>query len=352
MRLHARYCFYLFARTNGFLVIYSSNMNYEHCSRPKAWERAADAEQLLRPCVLCPHACAVDRTTGHTGVCGAGYPARVFLTSIDWTGEEPLTPGFVVHLSGCNLKCGFCITGETSQNPLAGMPLDIHEIQRLVCATAPRVKSIVIEGGEPSVNLPDALRIASIIPTDKVLVWKTNAWCSPDVVAALDGIPDIYLADLKFGNDACASRLAGIEHYVDTVMANLILAQKQMRVIVRHLLLPGHWDCCFVPVAQRLAREMPDCELSIMSGFHPVFRSTEFAELNRLIRCEEVQSAREYAAGLRLNLAQWVLRPGEDVTETVPDEIWIDRQGRLCAGLASGPLAGVLEKLSAEFRME
>ena len=41
----------------------------------------------------------------------------------------------------------------------------------------------------------------------------------------LDGMFDVWLADYKFGNDACAQRLAKVPDYVRVVRENLLWAQ-------------------------------------------------------------------------------------------------------------------------------
>ena len=115
-------------------------------------------------------------------------------------------------------------------------------------------------GGEPTIHLPTALEFASLLPDDATLVWKTNAHATAEARALLDGVFDVWVADYKFGNDACAQRLAKVPDYTAVVRENLRWAHTHTDLIVRHLLMPGHVDCCWRPIAEWLAAELPGCE--------------------------------------------------------------------------------------------
>ena len=54
------------------------------------------------------------------------------------------------------------------------------------------------------------------------VVWKSNFFGTEESFDLLDGVVDVYVADLKFGNDACAERIAGVEGYLPIVTRNLL----------------------------------------------------------------------------------------------------------------------------------
>ena len=83
------------------------------------------------------------------------------------------------------------------------------------------------------------------------VVWKSDFYGTPDAFELLNGIVDVYVADFKFGNDACAYRLAKVDRYVSILTRNLVAAN-QGDLIVRHLLLPGHFECCYRPIVEVL----------------------------------------------------------------------------------------------------
>ena len=47
------------------------------------------------------------------------------------------------------------------------------------------------------------------------------------------------------------------------LLRNLRHAASQGRLIVRHLLLPGHFDCCYRPVVRWMRENLPDVEFSV-----------------------------------------------------------------------------------------
>jgi len=140
------------------------------------------------------------------------------------------------------------------------------------------------------------------VPALPPVVWKSDFFGTPAAFALLDGVVDVYLADFKFGNDACARRIAGVERYTEVVTRNLLLAGQQGDLIVRHLLLPGHHACCFVPLAEWLRAHLPKVKFSLRDGYLPRWRARQFAELAQPLQRGAAQPAWELAQQLGLNL--------------------------------------------------
>ena len=70
-------------------------------------------------------------------------------------------------------------------------------------------------------------------------------------------------------NDACAKRLAGVDDYVRIVTRNLQLRQASGRgFIVRHLLLPGHAECCYRPILEWLGAQSTASPLQSSRQLH------------------------------------------------------------------------------------
>ncbi len=266
-------------------------------SRPAlARERARIARELLADCRLCAHDCGVNRLAGETGLCHATAEARFFLAQTEVSDELELIPTFAVALSGCDMRCDFCITGKESWNPRAGLGFSAAEIaERAKAALADGAKTIMLLGGEPTIHLPAALEFVSHLPADAKLVWKTNAHGSAQARELLDGIFDVWLADFKFGNNACAQRLAKTPDYVRVVRDNLLWANGHSELIVRHLLLPGHVECCWRPVAAWLAENLPDVKVNLRSGFWPAWQASRHAELRHTVSVLETQRAGDIA---------------------------------------------------------
>ncbi|MCB0117206.1 MAG: hypothetical protein KDD84_24070, partial [Caldilineaceae bacterium] len=125
--------------------------------------------------------------------------------------------------------------------------------------------------------------------------------------AALDLLADhidIYLPDLKFGPPRravdCGAEIGGMPHYWETVTGCIERVQRQgKRVIVRHLLMPGHFECCTLPVLHWLAAQ-PGIEVSLLTQYvaPPHAKGVLAAPLD----APAIQLAMDLAQRLRLTL--------------------------------------------------
>ncbi len=281
-------------------------------SRPDlARARSLQAWANLNHCSLCAHECGVNRIAGETGPCRAGAVSRVFHAQTEVSDEQELAPLFALSFSGCDLRCDFCNTGRESWDPAAGSavcdgPLPSPALEalarRATHALERGARSIMILGGEPTVHLPAALQLASLLPAEARLVWKTNAHGSAVGRELLHGVFDTWVADLKFGQDDCALRLARVPDYSRIVRENLQWAHRHTDLIVRHLLMPGHFDCCWRPVARWIAAELPGVKVSLRAGFWPGWFSARHPELRSTTSRAEESEAREFGRHLGLNL--------------------------------------------------
>lgn len=268
-----------------------------------AGARARIARTMLADCHFCAHQCGVNRLTGPAGLCHAGAHTRFFSAQVEVSDELELIPTFAVALSGCDLRCDFCITGNSSWNPNAGAGLDAAAMgEQAVQALAKGARTVMVLGGEPTIHLHTALELVAALPDSARLVWKTNAHGSAQARELLAGMFDVWLADFKFGNDACARRLAKVSDYVRIVRENLVWAHAHSELIVRHLLMPGHLECCWTPVAEWLAMEMPDVKVNLRSGFWPAWRAARHRELCRTVSPGESRHAVKIAHACGLNL--------------------------------------------------
>ncbi|MBM4320659.1 MAG: radical SAM protein [Deltaproteobacteria bacterium] len=275
--------------------------------------RAARARALLRPCVVCARRCGADRLAGDgppaAAFCGLGGQTRCYRCLLSLSEELELLPSLMVYFAGCNLRCRFCTQAPASIAAGQGEPVEPASLAAwLAAAVAGGARSINLVGGEPSLQLHTLLELA-LAAADRPLplVLNSNMYMSPGSLELLDGVVALYLADLKFGNDDCAERLAAVPGYLATVTGNLLaVAARGGRLIVRHLLLPGHLDCCFVPVVQWLARNLPDVRFSLQAGYVPAGEAWQDEQLARTVSVVELAAAVRLAGELGLRQA-----PGE-----------------------------------------
>jgi len=280
-------------------------------------ERIETLDALLSPCRLCPHCCMVDRRHGERGRCGVGVAAKVASFGPHF-GEEPPLVGRrgsgTVFFSGCNLSCVFCQNYVISQlgkgeeittQDLATIFLDLarrgcHNIN-LVTPThqAPAIVSALALAEQAGLELP--------------IVWNCGGYESPEVLLLLDGIVDIYMPDVKYGDDAPAARYSGASDYATNLEAvlremhrqvgDLVIEEgiAQRGLLVRHLVLPGGIaasDRVFELIASRLGRET---YVNVMEQYRPCYRADRHPDLARRPALSEYVEAVNAARGRGLN---------------------------------------------------
>jgi putative pyruvate formate lyase activating enzyme len=234
-------------------------------------------------CKLCEHRCGAVRSAGERGPCKAGVVANVFRHRVEY-GEEPeLVPSHLFYLSGCDLRCGFCIAGLDAFDPSRGRPLTPEFFRAAVdWGRRQGARNVQWVGGEPTIHLPRILDAMGGCPDLPPIVWKSDFHGTPAAFDLLEGLVHTYVADFKFGNDACAKRIAGIDDYVGIVTRNLfrIAERGEARLIVRHLLLPGHAACCYEPIVRWVRDHLPPtAAFSLRDSYLPSWRSKRYAEL-------------------------------------------------------------------------
>jgi len=240
-------------------------------ARAAALTRAiAWAEAAYHACDVCPEDCRVDRHAGPAGVCGLGADARIYKEYLHLGEERRLVPSHTVYLTGCNFRCAFCSDWDQVTAPLAHGVAVTPEVlaARIALRRTQGAKNVNFVGGLPDVNVLWLLKVMALLPSDTHVVWNTNLWSAPALIEHLTPLVGTWLVDLKFGNDTCAKKLAHVDRYWSTLTTNLERLPRDT-ILVRHLLMPGHLECCTRPVLTWLARTMPEVAVNLMTGYHP-----------------------------------------------------------------------------------
>jgi len=263
--------------------------------------KAAIASKIMDGCALCEWRCGTARSKGQRGRCGV-LDARVASEFLHM-GEEPeLVPSHTVFFSGCTFECAYCQNHDISQNPGAGESISPEDMACLILRRAPTARNVNWVGGDPTSNLLFILETLAHVDARLPQVWNSNMYLTPESMALLDGVVDLYLTDFKYGNDACARRLSKAERYWEVTTRNHLLAAEQADMIIRHLVLPGHVECCSKPVLSWIAGNMEGARVNVMDQYRPQYLASEYPEINRPLRPEEYLEAREHARALGLDL--------------------------------------------------
>ncbi len=200
-------------------------------------------------CTLCPRECGVDRTAGERGYCGCPDRALVAKTMIHkW--EEPALAGNggsgAVFFGGCTLGCSFCQNRAISATP-TGTPMDSVRLRNAM-------EELIAQGAENIDLVTPTQYLPTILPalTPKLpvpVVYNCGGYERVETVEALKGLVDIYLPDMKYGDDA--QTLSGVTDYFSVASRAISAMVRQVGpvqwqgekivkgVIIRHLILPG-----------------------------------------------------------------------------------------------------------------
>jgi len=261
--------------------------------------RAEEAGRILRSCRLCPRACGVDRTAGEKGFCGVTDAIRCFREAVYYHEESELVPSHLFSLTGCNLRCEFCPVSEWNESPEEAPEMDLPRArERILQRRREGARTLNFLGGEPGVNLYGLLRLLAPIRSQVRVVWNSNMYFSEEARPLLEGVVDVYLADFKCG-PACAEELLGVRDYVAVVTRNLLFASRTADLIVRHVVLPGHAQCCLEPVLRWLKENIPRAKLSLRSEYLPPADARKSPA--EFLSEREFRAAADRAGALNLN---------------------------------------------------
>ena len=256
------------------------------------------AELMFNNCQICERACKADRTI-EEGDCGVKDPliASEFLH----LGEElPLVPSHTIFFSGCNFRCVYCQNWDISQQPRMGITFTEEKLAKLIDKRRKEnSRNVNFVGGDPTPNLPYILRTMKLVEENIPVVWNSNMYLSYNAMKLLDGFVDLYLTDFKYGNNQCALRLSGVSNYKEIVCRNHMIAWKAGNMIIRHLILPNHIECCSKPLLRWIFENIGNnVVINIMDQYHPTYQSLNYPDISRRPLNSEISDVFNYAKDL------------------------------------------------------
>jgi len=266
----------------------------------KLREKAKRAYKILNSCQLCERKCKVDRNKTK-GVCKVGNKP-IISSAFVHVGEEPmLVPSFTIFFMGCTFHCQFCQNWSISQWFENGRIISVKEIAEMI-EEHKDCRNVNFVGGEPTPQLPfilDALQSVKInIPT----VWNSNFYMSLKSMNLLKNVIDVYLSDWKYWDNKCAERLSKVRNYLGIVKRNHDLAFKDSEVIIRHLVLLNHFECCTKLILNYIAENYREKVIvNIMPQYHPQFKAHRYPDIANHPKREDLEKAWKLAEDLGLN---------------------------------------------------
>lgn len=266
--------------------------------------------KIAEHCELCPRKCNVNRLKSQFAFCGASD--KIFLSSIfPHHGEEPPISGNngsgTVFFSYCTLKCCFCQNYQIS-----------HEHEGTIYSEEELAEDMLLlqHKGCHNINLVSpthflpwiisALKKAAFKGLTIPLVYNCSGYESDVVIGALNGIIDIFLPDMKYGDNSLAQKYSHAHNYVEVNQNAIRTMFRQVGplktdsegiayrgLIIRHLVLPSDQSSSYKILDFLKSNFDPqDICISIMAQYRPLFRADNFNQINRMITFEEYESVK------------------------------------------------------------
>ena len=290
---------------------------------------------MLESCMLCPRNCKVNRHKS-VGFCGASDKVKLAYYSLhQW--EEPVISGEngsgTVFFSNCNLRCLFCQNKkistdrnsygkEISNDKLKEIFLKLQDLGahniNLVTPThyVPQIIDVLKEVKNKDLKIP--------------VVYNTSSYENVSTIESLNGLVDIYLADLKYFDEKLGTKYSKCNDYFKYASLAIEAMYKQTGkfqikdnllvsgLVVRVLVLPGHVDDSKKIIKYLYDTYKDNIIISIMNQYTPVCKIDAFPNLNRKLTDEEYDEVIDYACSLGIENA--FVQEGETQSESfIPD---------------------------------
>jgi len=280
--------------------------------------RVEQAKELLKECRVCPRDCKVNRLKDEKGYCKTGR--NVYVASyFPHRGEEFPIRGFngsgTVFFSYCNLGCVYCQNYDISQSG-EGREVSPEELAAIML--------YLQEEGCHNINwvtpshvvpqLLEALYIAAKKGLKIPIVYNTSSYDSLETLKLLDGVVDIYLADLKYLKEEYGRKYSKVKNYQEVARKAIKEMHRQVGdlktdkngiaykgILVRHLVLPNDISTT-KQVLEFLKNVSPDMHVNIMAQYYPYYNAFDYPEISRRITTKEYFDALDYAEKLGLKI--------------------------------------------------
>lgn len=259
-------------------------------------------------CNLCPFECGVDRTIKY-GRCKAGDEV-VVARAAPHMFEEPCISGKngsgTVFFSGCNLSCVYCQNAEISQN-LKGREVSVTQLvdvfKRLADSGVHNINLVT-----PTHYTPKIAKALELFDHQLPIVWNSSGFEKVETLKTLDGLVDIYMPDLKYGDNSLAINYSAANGYFEVAKAAIDEMYRQRGrykmgedgmlksgLLVRHLVLPESYENTRNVLDYISERFKPDEILfSLMGQYTPMNFNEKYPQLNKRLSEAQYQWAISY----------------------------------------------------------
>ncbi|NYT00229.1 MAG: radical SAM protein [Methanocellales archaeon] len=252
------------------------------------------ADDVLQNCHFCERRCGVNRLAKEVGYCGINAISSYASEFLHY-GEEPeLVPSHTIFFVGCTFKCEYCQNWDIANRFVAGTPVLPERLAEIIAMRKYQgAKNVNFVGGDPTPHLHSIMYIMNTCNINTPMVWNSNMYCSNETMDLLSDVIDVYLADFRYGDDGCAEKYSNVKDYWEITTRNFMRAYQDAEVILRHLVLPNHLECCTKPIVQWVAERIPSIRFNLMFQYSPHYKANQYLELNSSLSYEERMRALE-----------------------------------------------------------
>ena len=266
--------------------------------------------EKLANCTICPRMCGVDRLKGIQGFCKSGLLPKVY-SFMSHKGEEPPISGDkgsgTIFFSNCNMGCLYCQNYEFSQQG-KGREVEFEELASFMLQLQ-KEGCHNINFVTPTHVLPQILKSLQIAISQGLtipLVYNTGGYELPEIIKLLEGVIDIFLVDMRYGDNVNSLRYSNARDYPKFNQEAVLEMRRQITVdeisdegimkrglIIRHLVLPNgvsKTEEVMRFISERLSK---DTLISLMSQYLPYYKAGEQKEISRRLNVKEYDDAKE-----------------------------------------------------------
>ena len=286
-------------------------------------ERIEKLEAILNECKLCPRECGVNRNKGEKGYCKSDKHLMVSSVQPHFGEEDVLVGTYgsgTIFLTNCNLRCIYCQNYDISHLGY-GQRMTVEELAFSMLSLQKRgchnVNFVTPTHYTP--QIVKALKIAIEKGLRIPIVYNCGGYEAKSTIELLDGIVDIYMPDIKYGDVENAKRYSNAPDYFDRCKEAVKEMHRQVGdlkvdesgiayrgLLIRHLVLPNG-IAGSAEVLKFVATEISkESYVNIMMQYRPMYKAHEYKELNRGIKMSEYREAIDIAR-------EWGLHRGFEV---------------------------------------
>lgn len=271
-------------------------------------ERIEKLEAILNECKLCPRECGVNRNKGEKGYCKSDKQLMVSSVQPHFGEEDVLVGTYgsgTIFLTNCNLRCIYCQNYDISHLGYGQkvteeeLALSMLSLQERGCHN---INFVTPTHYTP--QIAKALKIAVEKGLRIPIVYNCGGYEAKSTLELLDGIVDIYMPDMKYGDVENAKKYSNAPDYFDRCKEAVKEMHRQVGdlkvdengvawsgLLIRHLVLPNGLAGSAEVLKFIATGISKESYVNIMLQYRHTYKAYEHKELNRGLRMSEYREA-------------------------------------------------------------